>query len=137
MYRFVATTKKKKNRPVFRHGMPPQGIPHKKILDPNLDTACPAGIPRKNCHAALKLKKTEICSFQEFFVSVTGTSLAFDDVENASEICLQHISPCCYTESPNILSRKFSRSRFPPKKMSDNDEVMSLTETFRRQRFSE
>ena len=34
MYRFVATTKKKKkrNRPVFRHGMPPQGIPRKKLL---------------------------------------------------------------------------------------------------------
>ena len=32
MYRFVATTKKtKRNRPVFRHGMPPQGIPRNKI----------------------------------------------------------------------------------------------------------
>ena len=32
MYRFVTTRKKKKkrNRPVFRHGMPPQGIPRKK-----------------------------------------------------------------------------------------------------------
>ena len=31
MYRFVATTKKKKrNRPVLRHGMPPRGIPRKK-----------------------------------------------------------------------------------------------------------
>ena len=38
MYPFVATTKKKKkkkkkkkrNRPVFRHGMPPQGIPRNK-----------------------------------------------------------------------------------------------------------
>ena len=31
MYRFVATRKKKKrNRPVFRHGMPPQGIPRNK-----------------------------------------------------------------------------------------------------------
>ena len=32
MYRFVATRKKKKkkrNRPVFRHGMPLQGIPRK------------------------------------------------------------------------------------------------------------
>ena len=33
MYRFVATNKKKKrNRPVFRHGMPLQGIPRKKTL---------------------------------------------------------------------------------------------------------
>ena len=35
MYTFVATTKKKKktrNRPVFRHGMPPQGIPRKKAF---------------------------------------------------------------------------------------------------------
>ena len=48
MYRFVATTeKKKRNQPVFRHGMPLQGIPRKKIPDLNLDTACPAGIPRK------------------------------------------------------------------------------------------
>ena len=31
MYRFVATRKKKKrNRPVFRHGMPLQGIPRNK-----------------------------------------------------------------------------------------------------------
>ena len=33
MYRFVATRKKKqkkRNRPVFRHGMPPQGIPRNK-----------------------------------------------------------------------------------------------------------
>ena len=35
MYTFVATRKKKKkkkkrNRPVFRHGMPPQGIPRNK-----------------------------------------------------------------------------------------------------------
>ena len=43
MYRFVATTKKKKrNRPVLRHGMPPQGIPRKKKeIDPFLDTVCP------------------------------------------------------------------------------------------------
>ena len=42
MYRFVATTKKK-NRPVFRHGMPLQGIPRKKknVIDPFLDTVCP------------------------------------------------------------------------------------------------
>ena len=33
MYRFVATTKKKKrNRPVLRHGMPPQGIPRNKLM---------------------------------------------------------------------------------------------------------
>ena len=31
MYQFVATTKEKKNRPVFRHGMPPQGIPRKYV----------------------------------------------------------------------------------------------------------
>ena len=49
-----------------------------------------------------------------------GTSLAFDDVENASEICLQHISPCCYTESPNIYRENFPSS-FPLKNMSDND----------------
>ena len=59
-----------------------------------------------------------------------GTSLAFDDVGNASEICLQHISPCCYTESPSIFIAKISCSRFLPQKMSDNDEVMSFTETF-------
>ena len=59
-----------------------------------------------------------------------GTSLAFDDLGNASEICLQHISPCCYTESPNIFIAKISCSRFLPPKMSDNDEVMSFTETF-------
>ena len=60
-----------------------------------------------------------------------GTSLAFDDVADASEICLQHISPCCYPESPNIfIAKKFSCSRFSPQKMSDNDEVMSLTKTF-------
>ena len=43
MYRFVYTTKKKKkrNRPVFRHGMPLQGIPRKKEIDPFLDTVCP------------------------------------------------------------------------------------------------
>ena len=50
MYRFVATTKKKKrkqkqNRPVFRDGMPPQGIlrkkKKKKEIDPFLDTVCP------------------------------------------------------------------------------------------------
>ena len=41
MYRFVYTTKKKKrNRPVFRHGMPPQGIPRKK------QDACYTGITR-------------------------------------------------------------------------------------------
>ena len=35
MYRFVATRKKKKkkrNRPVFRHGMPLQGIPRKNKM---------------------------------------------------------------------------------------------------------
>ena len=57
-----------------------------------------------------------------------GTSLAFDDVGNASKICLQHISPCCYTELPDIA--KIPCSRFLPPKMSDNDEAMSLTETF-------
>ena len=33
MYRFVATRKKKKkrNRPVFKHGMPLQGIPRNKM----------------------------------------------------------------------------------------------------------
>ena len=38
MYTFVATRKKKKkrNRPVFRHGMPPQGIPRKKHKMPAL-----------------------------------------------------------------------------------------------------
>ena len=36
-----------------------------------------------------------------------GTSLAFDDVGNASEISLQHISPCCYTESQNIYRENF------------------------------
>ena len=36
-----------------------------------------------------------------------GTSLAFDDVWNASEICLEHISSCCYTESPNIYRENF------------------------------
>ena len=68
MYRFVAATKKKrrknrplfrngmppqgiprkKNPPVFRHGMPPQGIPRKekkKEIDPFLDTVCPTGHP--------------------------------------------------------------------------------------------
>ena len=59
-----------------------------------------------------------------------GTSLAFDDVGNASEICLQHISPCCYKESPNIFIAKISCSKFLPPKMSDNDEVMYFTETF-------
>ena len=43
-----------------------------------------------------------------------GTSLAFDDVGNASEICLQHISPCCYTESPNIFIVKISVFKVPP-----------------------
>ena len=27
-----------------------------------------------------------------------GTSSRFDYVRNDSEICLQHISPCCYTK---------------------------------------
>ena len=49
------------------------------------------------------------------------TSLAFDDVANASKICLQHISPCCYPESPNIFIAKI---------FVFNDEVMSLSETF-------
>ena len=59
-----------------------------------------------------------------------GTSLAFDDVGNASEICLQHISSCCYTESPNIFIAKLFVFKVSPPKMSDNDEVMSFTETF-------
>ena len=43
MDRFVATIKKQKKRnpPVFRHGMPPQGIPRKKEIDPFLDTVYP------------------------------------------------------------------------------------------------
>ena len=45
-----------------------------------------------------------------------GISLAFDDVGNASEICLQHIAPCCYTESPNIFIAKiFVFKVFPQK----------------------
>ena len=41
MYRFVDTRKKKKkkkkrNRPVFRHGMPPQGIPRKNKMPATL-----------------------------------------------------------------------------------------------------
>ena len=60
-----------------------------------------------------------------------GTSLAFDDVGNPSEISLQHISPCCYTELPNIFIAKiFVFKVSPPKKMSDNDKVMSSTKTF-------
>ena len=59
-----------------------------------------------------------------------GTSLAFDDVANTSEICLQHISPCCYTESPNIFIAKiFFFKVSHSKKVSDNDEVMSITKT--------
>ena len=38
------------------------------------------------------------------------TSLALDDVWNASEICLEHISSCCYTESPNIYRENFQGS---------------------------
>ena len=62
MYRFVATTKKKipdskldtvavrasrvkKKLTSFYTRYAPLGIPRKKITDPNLDTACPAGIP--------------------------------------------------------------------------------------------
>ena len=68
MYRFVATRKKKKkkkkrNRPVFRHGMPPKGIPRKKKkeIDPFLDTVCPFRASRVittalNCGAILFIK---------------------------------------------------------------------------------
>ena len=61
-----------------------------------------------------------------------GTSLAFDDEGNASDICLQHISPCCYTESPKIFFAKIFVFEVPPPppKMSDNDEIMFFTETF-------
>ena len=44
-----------------------------------------------------------------------GTSLAFDDVGNASEICLQHISSCCYIESPNIYRENFRVQGSPSK----------------------
>ena len=44
-----------------------------------------------------------------------GTSLAFDDVRNASEICLQHISPCGYTESSNIYLENFRVQGSPSK----------------------
>ena len=48
------------------------------------------------------------------------TSLAFDDVGNASDICLQHT---------RNLSLKFSYSWFPSQKRSDSDEVISFTES--------
>ena len=47
----------KRNRPVFRHGMPLQGIPRKKEIDPFLDTVCP--------FRASRVINAPICGYDE------------------------------------------------------------------------
>ena len=64
MYRFVATTKKR-NRPVFRHGMLPQGIPHNKSFSEHPEMHRTKEVPSLNYSDLDKvtgklLKKTSI-----------------------------------------------------------------------------